>query len=689
MKKLLIAVAVIVAVVVAAAVALPFLVPVEQYRSRIEAAVSQRTGRDFRIEGPMKLSLLPTLALELNQAVLASPPGASSADMVRLGRLDIRLDPWPLLRGEIEVDRLVLVEPAIALEVNAQGVPNWRFGSGSGAAAPAPPEETAGRGLPELRFGQVELVDGTVRYFDARTGADYAATDVDVRLDLPGLDQPAALDGHLLFRDRPVTVRATTARPRALLENGTAPLTLTVNSDPATLSFDGTVDAGAARAQGVLSAKAGAVPDLVAWLTGKPAGDLPVQKAELGGTLDATATRVALAGARYTVGDVEGRGDLTVALSGPRPKLTGTLDVGRVNVDRFLAGNGTASAPAQEPTPAPVATVPAPAEASGWSTAPIDFSALHTADADLKASVAGLTVRGVDVGAADLAVMLNDGRLDATLGETALFDGTVSGQVTADAAAAVPALGLDLRINGVQAEPVLTRFARMDRLSGATKAAARLRTAGNNQLALVEGLNGQGSATFLNGALKGINLAALVRNAIATVQGRPLEENVPQQTDFAELGGTFTVENGVVRSDDLRLLAPLLRVAGRGNVALPPRTVDMRLEPRLVGTIEGQGGNQDVSGLTVPVLVRGSFENVTFTPDLAGLAEQALRDPKAVREQVEGLLEGKKPADAARGLVEGLMGGQPQQQQQQQPAGEGQAAPANPIQQQLKGLFGR
>jgi AsmA protein len=125
MRKFLIGIAVAVVVLIGAAIAVPFLVPVEQYKGRIEAEVTTRTGRAFHIEGPVSLSLLPTLAVELNQVSFAGPPGARTAEMARLGKLELELKPWPLLSGKVEIDKLVLREPHIALEVDAQGRPNW------------------------------------------------------------------------------------------------------------------------------------------------------------------------------------------------------------------------------------------------------------------------------------------------------------------------------------------------------------------------------------------------------------------------------------------------------------------------------------------------------------------------------------------------------------------------------------
>jgi AsmA protein len=691
MRKFLIGIAVVVVVLIGAAIAVPFLVPVEQYKGRIEAEVAKRTGREFHIQGPVSLSLLPTLAVELNQVTFAGPPGARSAEMASLGKLELELKPLPLLSGEIEIDKLVLREPHIALEVDPQGRPNWVLDHKTGQAPaqqqPAPAEPASG--LPELRFGEVELVDGRISYFDARTGATYEVNKVNVEVHAPNLDQPAEIKGKLFFRDRPVTIDSRIDQPRGLIETGASKLAATVTGDLVSARFDGALQdgQGGPDARGAFNLRASALRDLATWATGKDPGALPVQNTSVAGTLEANAGRVAITGGTYKAGDTEATGTVAVGLKGPRPRIEAVLSLARLHLDQYLKQpGGTASQPAAgqtQPIPAqPTPSQPAPAQsaADGWSTKPIDLSGLRAVDADVKLALAGLTVKGVDVGASDVAVTLDDGRLKAVMAETALFDGTVSGQVNADAAGAVPALGLDFRINGVQAEPVLTRFADFDRLAGTARAVASLKTTGASERAMVEALNGQGSVTFTNGAIKGINLAAMVRNVGAAFQGQPVG-NEPQQTDFAELGGTFTVQNGIVHNNDLRLLAPLLRLDGAGTVALPPKTIDYRLQPRLTATIEGQGGKKDASGLAVPVLVRGSLTSPSFAPDLAGIAEEALRNPDAVRQQLEAL-KGKKPNEAAKGLIEGLGGGS---------SGGGQApnqGTSNPAQ-QLRGLFGR
>jgi AsmA protein len=96
----------------------------------------------------------------------------------------------------------------------------------------------------------------------------------------------------------------------------------------------------------------------------------------------------------------------------------------------------------------------------------------------------------------------------------------------------------------------------------------------------------------------------------------------------------------------MALKSPLIRVEGRGTSDLPRRTVDYRITPKVVGSIEGQGG-RDASGVMVPVLVSGTWDNISYKPDLAGIISDVAKDPSKALEGVRGLIPGAKPSGQA------------------------------------------
>ena len=168
-------------------------------------------------------------------------------------------------------------------------------------------------------------------------------------------------------------------------------------------------------------------------------------------------------------------------------------------------------------------------------------------------------------------------------------------------------------------------------------------------------LNGEGQVLFNDGAIVGIDLADMVRNVKAAFG---LEQKPTQRprTDFSELDAPFTIVNGVVNTPATSLKSPLLRIIAAGSANLVNETLDFRVEPKVVGTIKGQGDTEQRSGLMVPVLVSGTFSKPKFAPDLAGVAKQQLEKKVLGSEQGEKLLDKKGIEESAKGILKGILG---------------------------------
>ncbi|MDX9862336.1 MAG: AsmA-like C-terminal region-containing protein, partial [Rhodospirillales bacterium] len=361
---------------------------------------------------------------------------------------------------------------------------------------------------------------------------------------------------------------------------------------------------------------------------------------------------VAVNGATYAVKDADikldaiaARGAVTAETSGAKPSIKGRLDVDDLDVNPYLPEEveGASSTPAKKDA--------ADAGPATWSEAPMDFSGLKAVNLDFELTVKSILARQIRIGQSALALKIKDGRLTADLKELALYEGMGNGTVTLDASGNVPSMRKTFSLSGLQARPFLKDAAEFDRLSGTAKADFELAARGASQKAMVESLNGKGSLAFENGAIIGINLAAMVRN-VSTAFLDP-QAGETRQTDFSELSGTFVITNGILKNDDLELKSPLLRVGGAGTVDLPARTVNYRVTPKLAATTQGQGGTGQVAGLTVPVIVSGPWHDLSYRPDLEGALKEQIKDPAKAVETLKELGSGTKPADALRSLIPG------------------------------------
>ncbi len=698
MKKILIGIAVVLVVIVGAALVAPQFVPLDTVKDQITAQVKAATGRDLSIDGDIHLSFLPNAEIDIDGMTLANAPGGEAASMVRLGGLRVKLRLLPLLTGSVEIARFVLVDPVINLEVDADGRANWIFapqGSGEGGEAPAvssapsAPDAEGGGGvaLADLKLGDVRIENGTLGYRDAR-GASYRVEKIDMALKLASLASPLDATGALTFNGKRLTIEAAAETPARLLAGERATLRLSIAGEPLRLSFDGgAVVQGAARLDGAVDLAVPSVRDLAAW-AGNPL-DMPgtgLGPLAIKGTLAADPARIAFSDATLALDAIKGTGEVSVALDGPRPRISGKLALGMLDLNPYLPPEEDASRDGGASTAA------APAQSGGgadrppadWSDAPIDLSGLGALDADLAFSAEGILFRKLTIGRSVVALMLKSGDLVVDLKELALYGGSGAARLRVDARGDVPAIEKTFRLSGVQAEPFLRDAAGFERLSGTAEARIAVKTRGRTEREMVSALAGDGAVTFRDGAIKGINLAAMIRNVKTAFTGGAQET---QKTDFAELAGTFRIDKGILRNDDLRLLAPLIRVAGAGTVDLPARRVDYRIEPKVAATAEGQGGQADVAGLMVPVIVTGPWEKLSYRPDLSGLVSGIAKNPEALLKA--GKNAGKGLKGGLKGVLNELSGNASGSSDSGagQGGGQGSAAPANPLK-KLKSLFG-
>ncbi|NJM54926.1 MAG: AsmA family protein [Verrucomicrobiae bacterium] len=403
-----------------------------------------------------------------------------------------------------------------------------------------------------------------------------------------------------------------------------------------------------------------------------------------------TDARAALDGATAT-------GTLAVDITAARPKLTGNIKLSYLDLNRYSLAAATVgevrpaiakpkamspapqaptsiedlinASPGTDGTAAPAARVKGYAAREGWSGEPIQLDALSTADADLRLGVGGLSWRNIKTGAAILTVALKSKVLKVNLDDIEFYDGKGRSVVTIDGNPAVPVFGLNLFADGVSGQPLLKDAIGFDRLSGKARLQLAVGARGSSELEIVENLSGKADFAFTNGAVQGVNvggaLKALEQRRIPDFKASPTEA-----TEFSELTASFAIEKGIATNTDLRLFSPLIRVGGSGQIALPARTIDYVLRPRLVGSTQGQGAADKVSGnklagLEIPLKVRGPLGDPAIEPDFNAI----LKDPNKVIEAGKELLKPFKGAGS--GLLRSLLG-RGDRQNQNAAQGEGQ-----------------
>jgi uncharacterized protein involved in outer membrane biogenesis len=166
----LVIVAIVIVLVIGAGAAFVLTFNPNELKPRIVAAVKQSTGRDLVLKGNIGLTLSLRPTVEVSGASLSNAPGFAPPEMATLRKLDLQLAVLPLLRHRIEINRLILIEPNVHLQTNAEGRSNWEFTpqakTGATAQGRSPEQSTPTR----VSVADVKITDGVITYRDDRTG---------------------------------------------------------------------------------------------------------------------------------------------------------------------------------------------------------------------------------------------------------------------------------------------------------------------------------------------------------------------------------------------------------------------------------------------------------------------------------------------------------------------------------------
>ncbi len=660
MKKIFKILGALLLLLMVAAVTVPFLIPAETYKKEITRVIYERTGRTIEIAGQVSASVYPTIGARLEGVTLSNGKGFSEKPMLKLKEMNVEVALMPLLQKQVQVQKFILENPIIELEVNKQGKPNWEFAPIAAAPAQekaalsfdvisraeaqeeAPAEDSAAmiEILEKLQIGVVQINHGTLNFVNHQTGVKQGASDINLTFGLKNLDDPFVLKGSAVWNKEKISVDAKLDNPRQLLKTKSADVVANIASSMLDVDFSG--KATPASVQGALSLNTPSIPKLTGWTTGTPMawkgpGALALN---IKGQLACSATLCGLKQSNIDLDSLKLAGDIGALLGGKAPKIQGNLSTPLLDINAFMPAQ-TAS---NDVLFGLVSSAHA-APASGWSNDPIDLSGLGAVNAAIKFSADAIKFNQIDIGKSVFDVALNNGALALDIVQMGLYQGNAKGTITATTGNAV---GVNLSASGINAASMLKALTGDDRLSGTLVLNMALNMAGSSQRAMISSLGGNGNAKFTDGALKGINIAQMVRDAKAAVLQ---QQNTSQKTDFAELGGSFTIANGVVTNKDLSMKAPVLRLNGEGQVNLPQMTVNYRLLPKLIASIEGQGGADDKKGLVIPIIVEGPLTSPSYRPDLASMVQDALKNPEQLKENLKNLKgEGKAIENAVKAV---------------------------------------
>jgi AsmA protein len=663
----------------------------EELRNQLFAQVEANTGYRLRVSGPVDITFFPSLDLVAEDVGVAQPATGSDAEFATAQKLKFGLMLRGLLDGKMRVTEVTLVDPVIAVPQTAsasaapagtapdavQGAPARGFNGGTAGIAEK---------LKNLTLDKLVIENGTVILPASGDEQGKRIEKFNLDASLPGSDASLSFETSAVFDGKPMEANGSIGTFGQFLEGAPAPVRVTATA-PGMLDAPVSVSGTASYKNDTVtltqfSAKSG----------DKTLSGTAVYKDDTATLSKFTATmgRDTFAGnavykdntvtvnpLRANVRGTVLAGQLSANLANKFPYVVASLAATILDVNAMTGtakskpsnggGGGSSSGGGGSSGGGKKAN-------AGWSDDKIDFSPLKTVDGKFSISAEQLIYDQIKIAPVTLQATLNGGKLNATLSKFKLYDGTGDIAIAIDASGETPAQRVKLSLAKFDAFPFLRDAADFERLQGRGTVSMDLTGYGASQRAIVSTLGGNANLEFANGAIRGVNIAKMIRSlGTGVVEG--WQGNEAEKTDFASLGATFKVTKGQATTKDLHLVGPLVRMNGAGTVDLPGQTLKFRVDPQLVASLEGQGGKKDVSGLGVPVMISGPWSHPKFYPDIKGILENPAEAYQRYKEFSKGvknlpgldgtgagalsnvIKDGKVDKDALIGGIGGLLGG--------------------------------
>ena len=314
------------------------------------------------------------------------------------------------------------------------------------------------------------------------------------------------------------------------------------------------------------------------------------------------------------------KGKLSMARAA-QPSYSFDLTIDRINLDRYLAVSEKKKPAAGKQEP--------PKKEEAAQDAPVDLSGLKGLNAKGQLQVGALQVQGLKLSNLKAQLKAADGRAEINPHSASLYEGELSGALSLDGNA--NRIALKETLSNVSIGPLLRDVAQQDRLEGKVNVALDVAAAGATAGALKRSLSGAANVRLRDGAIKGIDIAGLLRKARAAAgkqSGQAADSK--ERTDFSELSASFSIKNGVAHNEDLDVKSPLLRIGGSGDIDIGRSAISYVVKASVVGT----------TSLTVPLKLAGPLDAMKYEVDYRAVAGDLAKSKVGdkVRDRLKGLL---------------------------------------------------
>lgn len=605
-KYLVVALVILIVVFVAGAAILVATVDPNDHKESIVAAVKDATGRDLKLEGDIGFSFFPKLGVKLGQAEFSNAKGFGDEPFASVDKVGVSVDLLSLLKMKVQADTIELKGLRVNLQKNKNGKTNWDdlTGNTSSTSSEAASSDSSSIGL---EVAGIHITDSQVVYDDQQAGNKITLNPIELKTGSIGSGKPSKISVQLgLNQTNPALTADVDLNTNARLNISTAVYQLT----DLVLAVDAKGDT---LPNGVLNLKVNS--DVEANLKSESLSLDPIDISLAGVALD---------------------GSLSVK-SFSKPSIKFALHSDEIDLAKLVPASDSSASSSD-------AGSNSAENSDAKIELPVDM--LRSLKIDGSLNVGKLLASGLTM--TDITAKINGkgGVINLNPLTMNLYQGVYAGSAGLNVSGKTPKYSASSDLKNLAIEGLMADLSEDGKsiIRGKTQMAFKVTTSGDRPSTLTKRLNGKASFKASEGALQSEKLAQNVEKVIAFLKGRK-PKSAGEELVFDSLAGTFNIQNGVAKNNDLKLITPLIYANGKGDINIGESNLDY---------VMAVGLSEEPGKAAIPITIKGPFEKPKYGVDFkAALSEKQKEVVEEKKEEIKEKINDKikdKLGDKLKGI---------------------------------------
>jgi AsmA family protein len=579
-------------------------------KPQVTEAVLEITGRKLTLQGEIRFEIGFKPTLVVSDVAFQNATWGSRPQMATVRHLEVKVAILPLLQRTIRIDRLVLDEADVLIEIDADGGSNLAFTPPARKPAlPSAGESTDGFRLDAV--GALTVEKSTLTLHNLRSGrTDHLLLS---SLEIRKMDS-AARDGvqmECAWNGMPFAVSGRIGSMRSLWEPDSPwPLELRLEALQSKAEIKGQIKDPLSLSG--IDLRVTADGDDLANLEKLFGQSLPIKgRYHVAGKLSGPSPAdIAVSDLDIMLGDSSLRGDLRIDRQAERPRFSGRLSAEQLDLRPALSR--------EELQTTRKATSPgAPANGSGrvFPDTPLELEVLNRFNLDLDVTIGRLLLPRLALDQLKAVVRLSDGRLALDPITAIAGRGDLKGTLVLETPPALTIASARLFVKNLDLA-VMARALDAEEIVGRTDLDFNLQGRGRSIAGIMGSLNGDVIISAQDTRIP-LRFVDVLGDTMSTLSRRLLHHSDEQLGDATIrcLVGDFSIKNGLAKTDVLVADTDRVSLSGLGTINLKSEEIALGIKSRSkegYGTIATGKVSIDLGGVADVFQVTGTLAHPSF-----------------------------------------------------------------------------